>query len=113
MEFLVHIVVTAGLLMVVAYLVKGIEVKDGRVALLSALTLGLANAVVRPLLVLVTFPLTVLTLGLFLIVVNALMLMLAAAIVKGFHIKGLKQALIGSVLLSVLNLAVSAIFGIG
>ena len=113
MEFLVHIVVTAGLLMVVAYLVEGIEVKDGKVALLSALTLGLANAVVRPLLVLITFPLTVLTLGLFLIVVNALMLMLAAAIVKGFHIGGLKQALIGSVLLSVLNLAVSVIFGIG
>ena len=81
MEFIVHILVTAGLLMVVGRIVSDIEVDDGMAALKGAVVLGLANAVVRPVVTLLTLPLTILTLGLFVFVVNALMLMLAAAIV--------------------------------
>ena len=112
MEFLLHIVLTAGLLLLVAHFVNGFEIKSGKIALWSALVLGLVNGLIRPVLVTLTLPLTVLTLGLFLIVINAGMLKLAAVIVKGFDIKGFRPALIGSVLLSLLNLTVSAVFGI-
>lgn len=109
-EFLLHLVVTAILLFVVGKIVSGIEVRDARAALLGALVLGIANAVVRPILVFLTLPLTIVTLGLFLFVVNAVMLMLAAALVDGLRVRGFGAALAGSVLLSLLNLAVSVIF---
>ena len=109
--FVLHIVVTAGLLMFVGHLVSGIEIRDGKAALFGALALGLANAVVRPILVALTFPITLLTLGLFLWVVNALMLMLAAAFVDGFKVENFKAAFWGSVLLGLLNLALHA-FGL-
>jgi putative membrane protein len=109
-EFVLHVVVTAVLLFVVGRIVPGIEVRDARAALIGALVLGVANAVVRPVLVLLTLPFTILTLGLFLFVVNALMLLLAAAFVDGFKVRGFGPALAGSVLLSLLNLAVSVVF---
>jgi putative membrane protein len=109
-QFLLHVVVTAVLLFVVGRIVPGIEVRDAKAALWSALVLGIANGIVRPVLVFLTLPLTILTLGLFLFVVNALMLMLAAALVDGFKVRGFGSALIASLLLSMLNLAVSAIF---
>ncbi len=111
-QFAVHLLVTAALLSVVGHLVSGIEVEDGPAALFGALVLGFANAVVRPILVMLTLPLTFLTFGLFLWVVNAFMLMLTAAFVPGFHVKGFKAALWGSLLLGLLNLAVSALFGL-
>jgi len=110
LQFLAHVVVTALLLFVVGKIVPGIEVRDGKAALWGALVLGIANGVLRPILVLFTLPLTILTLGLFLFVLNALMLMLAAALVDGFRVRGFGAALVGSLLLSLLNLAVSAIF---
>jgi putative membrane protein len=103
MGFIVHVVVTAVLLFVIGRLVSGIHVRDGKAALVGALVLGLANAFVRPVLVLLTLPVTVVTLGLFLLVVNALMLALAAAFVDGFEIDGFGAALVGAVLLSVMN----------
>ena len=84
MEFLLHVVVTAGLLLLVAHWVKGFEIQSGKIALWSALVLGLVNGLVRPVLFF-------LTLGLFLIVINAAMLKLAAGIVKGFNIRGLRS----------------------
>ena len=110
LQFLLHLVVTAILLFVVGKIVSGIDVRDAKAALWGALVLGIANAIVRPVLVLLTLPLTIITLGLFLFVVNAVMLMLAAALVDGFKVRGFGSALVGSVLLSLLNLAVSAIF---
>ena len=112
LQIVVHMLVTAGLLMVVSRIVSGIEVEDGMAALKGALVLGLANAFLRPLLVVLTLPLTVLTLGLFVFILNALMLMLAASFVRGFKVNGFGAALWGSVLLGVLNLAVAWIFGI-
>ena len=111
MQFIWHILVTSVLLFVLGKVVDGIEVRDGKAALVGALVLGLANAFVRPLLVLLTLPVTVLTLGLFLIVVNALMLMLAAAIVEGFEVKGFGSAIWGSIGLALLNLLVGIFFG--
>ena len=111
-EFIAQLIVVAVLLFVVAKIVPGIEVKSGGSALGAALVLGLVNALVRPLVVFLTLPITLLTLGLFLLVVNALMFMLAAAIVPGFSVKGLVPALLGSLLLSVFSVIVSAVFGI-
>ena len=74
MLFIAHLVITAGLLLVVANLVEGISIDGWGAALLGALMLGLANACVRPLMILLTLPLTVLTFGLFLLVVNGITL---------------------------------------
>ena len=109
--FLLRLLISAGLLLVVARVVNGIEVRDWVAALLAALALGIVNAIVRPLLILLTLPLTILTLGLFLFVVNALMLQLAAYFVPGFRVAGFGPALLGSILLTVLNLGVSMLVG--
>jgi len=105
--FLVNLLISAGLLLVVAHVVTGIEVRDWGAALLAALVLGVVNAVVRPILVMLTLPLTIVTLGLFLFVVNALMLQLAAYFVPGFKVAGFGAALLGSLLLTILNVGVS------
>jgi len=109
--FLVNLVISAALLLIVAHVVTGIEVRDWVAALLAALVLGIMNAVVRPLLILLTLPLTILTLGLFLFVVNALVLQLAAYFVPGFRVAGFGPALWGSLLLTLLNLGVSMLVG--
>ena len=106
-QFVLHLVVTAALLSVVGYLVSDIDVEDGTAAVIGALVLGLANAFIRPILVVLTLPITFLTLGLFIWVVNAFMLKLTAAFVPGF-----RAAMAGSLLLGILNFAVSALFGI-
>jgi len=108
-QFLAHLVVTAALLLLVANLVRGVHVQGWGPAILGALALGLVNAFVRPLMVLLTLPLTVLTFGLFLLVVNALMLWLVAALVPGIRVQGFGAALLGSLLLTLLNLGVAAI----
>lgn len=106
LSFLVHLVLTAALLLVVANVVRGFEVKSFGSALIGALVLGLVNAVVRPILAFLTFPLTIVTLGLFLLVINALMLWLMSALVPGIRIRGFLPALLASVLLAVLNLII-------
>ncbi len=111
MSFIVHILVTTVLLFLLGQMVDGIEVRDGKAAFFGALTLGLANAIVRPLLIMLTLPVTILTLGLFLLVVNPLMLMLAAAFVDGFEVEGFRAAMWGSVGLAVMNLFVGMMFG--
>ena len=111
-QFAVHLIVTAALLFFVGRLVSGIEVEDAGSAVAGALVLGFANAFIRPLLVLLTFPITFLTLGLFIWVVNAFMLKLTANFVPGFRVEGFKAAMIGSLLLGILNMAVSGFFGI-
>ena len=111
-QFALHLIVTAALLSVVGSLVSGIEVDDGTAAMVGALVLGFANAFIRPILVVLTLPITFLTLGLFVWVVNAFMLKLTAAFVPGFKVEGFGAAMVGSLLLGVLNVAISLFFGI-
>ena len=111
MEFIAHIFVTTVLLFILGRVVEGVEVRDGKAALVGAFALGLANAVIRPLLLKLTLPITFLTLGLSIVFVNALMLMLAAAFVDGFEIKGFGAALWGSLGLGVMNFLVGMMFG--
>ncbi len=112
MGFIVHTLVSAVLLYVVGRLVSGIEVRDGKAAVFGALGLGLANAFVRPILIKLTLPITVITLGLFVFVVNALMIMLAAAFVDGFEVDDFPSALWAALALSLMNFLVGMFFGL-
>ena len=86
----------------------GVHVDNFTAAMLAALVIGLLNAFVRPLLVVLTLPITVLTLGLFLFVINALTFQMASGLLDGFHVTGFWQALLGSVLYSVASLIIDA-----
>jgi putative membrane protein len=112
LAFLAHWILTAALLLLVARLVQGVDVRGWGPALIGALVLGLVNAIVRPIMVFLTLPLTILTLGLFLLVINALMLWLVAALVPGIRVRGFVPALLGSLLLTVLNVVIAAVLGI-
>lgn len=112
MGFIIHTLVSAGLLYIVGRLVDGIEVRDGKAAIFGALGLGLANALVRPILIKLTLPITIITLGLFAFVVNALMIMLAAAFVDGFEVDDFPSALWAALALGVMNFLVAMFFGI-
>ena len=96
----------------ITYLVPGIHVSGFLVALLAALVIGIVNALVRPLLILLTLPVTVLTLGLFLLVIKALLFGLAAWLVPGFTVDGVGAAVLGSVLYWLASLAINALLGI-
>lgn len=110
-EILVHLVVTAALILLIARFVSGIDVKGWGSAFIGAIVLGLVNGLIRPVMILLTLPLTVVTLGLFLLVINALMLWLSASLVPGIRVQGFGAALVGSVLLCLLNFAVAVVFG--
>ena len=110
-EFLAHLIVSAALLLLVANLVPGIKVEGWGAAFIGALVLGLVNAIVRPIMFLLTLPLTVLTFGLFMLVINALMLWLVAALVPGFTVRGFGAAFLGSLLLTLLNVGVAVVAG--
>lgn len=100
-------IVNAAMLLLVAYLYSGVQVETFTAALIAAVVLGLANAVVRPILILLTLPVTVLTLGLFLFVINALLFWGVAEIVPGFRVTGFAAALLGSILYSLATLVTS------
>jgi len=100
-------IVNAAALMLVAYLYPGVAVTSFGAALMAALVLGLVNAVIRPILVVLTLPVTVLTLGLFLFVINALLFWLVAEVVQGFQVGGFGSALLGSILYSLITLLTS------
>ena len=100
-------IVNAAALLLVAYLYPGVQVQDFVAALFAALVLGLVNAVIRPLLVILTLPVTLLTLGLFLFVINAFLFWLVAELVKGFTVTSFGAALIGSILYSLITLVTS------
>lgn len=109
MPFLARLIVSALSLGLAAYLIPGFDV-DGWVTLaLAALLLGLVNAVIKPILIFLTFPITVLTLGLFLIVLNAGMLGLVAWLLPGFSIDGLVPAVLGWLIVTVVGWVASQI----
>jgi putative membrane protein len=111
LAFLVHLVLTAALLLIVAKLVSGVEVSGWGPAILGALVLGIVNAVVRPVMVFLTLPFTVITFGLFLLVINALVLWLVAALVPGVRVKGFGPAFLGALLLTALNIVIALVLG--
>ncbi|MDA0328025.1 MAG: phage holin family protein [Gemmatimonadetes bacterium] len=111
MDLIIHILLNAVLLFIVGRMVDGIEVRDGKAAIFGAIVLGLANASVKKLLLVLTLPITLITFGLFVLVINALMLMLAAAFVDGFEIEDFSAAMWGSIAFSVINFLAGMFFG--
>ena len=104
-------VLNAAALLLVAYIYPGVTVDSFLAALIAALVLGLVNAVIRPLLVILTLPVTVLTLGLFLFVINALLFWFVANVVQGFHVAGFWAALLGSIIYSIVTTVVGWVLG--
>jgi putative membrane protein len=102
-SFLVHWLITAGALALASRIVGGIHVASLGTLALSALVLGLVNAIVRPILVVLTLPITILTLGLFYLVVNGVAFTLAAALVPGFHVASFGSAVLGALAVSILS----------
>ena len=109
--FAIRLAITALGLWLAQRIVPGIEIHGNGTLVVAALLLGLMNAVVRPLVVLFTLPITVLTLGLFLLVVNAAMLGLVAALLDGFQVAGFGAALLGSLLVSLTSWVASWYIG--
>ena len=106
MKLILNWLCSAAALLAVAYLYSGVVVSSFAGALVAAAVLGALNMVLRPILVLLTLPVTLVTLGLFLFIVNALMFWAAAGLVSGFNVTGFGAALIGSLLYSMLQLAI-------
>jgi putative membrane protein len=102
-RLLLHWILSALAVWIVAKIVPGISVSGPTAALIAALVIGLINATLGLLLKILTFPLTILTLGLFWFVINAIMLELAASLVRGFEVRGFVPALIGAVVLSLVS----------
>jgi putative membrane protein len=108
MGFLVRLVVNAAALWVAAQLVPGIAVSGFTPLLFAALVLGLINAIVRPILIILTLPLTLLTLGLFIFVLNAFCLWLTSRIVPGFQVQTFGAALLGALVVSIVSWLLTA-----
>ena len=106
MKLIIKWLCSAAALLAVAYLYSGVVVTSFASALIAAAVLGALNTVVRPVLVLLTLPVTLVTVGLFLFVINALMFWLAASLVSGLNVNGFAAALIGSLIYSVLQLTI-------
>jgi putative membrane protein len=108
MSFLLQWLVSGLAIIITAYLLPGVKLTGFFAALVTALILGLINAFIRPVLILLTLPLNILTLGLFTLVINALLIMLAAAIVPGFTVQGFWWALLFGLVLAIVNYALGA-----
>jgi len=114
MKLLSKWLLNAAALLAIAHLYQGVQISSFGAAMLAALVVGLFNALLRPILVVLTFPVTVLSLGLFLFVINALMFWGAASVLEGFEVDGFGAALLGSLLYTaigmVINLALDRLF---
>jgi putative membrane protein len=106
---LVRWLLLAGALLLVAHLYPGVVVKSFTSALIAAFVLGLLNTLLRPILVLLTLPVTVLSLGLFLFVINALMFWAAASVLEGLAVTGFAAALIGSLIYSLCGMVIDVV----
>ena len=109
MGFLARVVVNALAIMLAASILPGISVNGIVPALAAAVLLGLVNAFVRPVLLILTLPITLLTLGLFLFVLNGLCFWLVASVVKGFHVAGFGSAMLGALVVSIVSWIVTAL----
>lgn len=107
MGFLIRAIVNALAIWLATEIVPGIEARSVTTVVVAALVLGLVNAIVRPLLLVLTLPLTLVTLGLFLFVLNALCLWLTSAVVPGFEVRGFWPAFWGALIVSALSWAVN------
>lgn len=111
-KFLLRWISMAISLIIIAKLFNNIHIAGFSVALWAAAIFGLANTIIKPVLILLTLPLNIVTLGLFTFVVNGIILKLSAGIVKGFAVGGLFGAILASIILSIVNLAITGFLGV-
>ena len=111
MRIILKWLLSAVALLAVAYLYPGVQVNSFGSALLAAAVIGLLNMIVRPVLVVLTLPVTIVTLGLFLFVINALLFWAASGLLSGFQVSGFVAALIGSLIYSLLGVIIEAALG--
>lgn len=110
MMLLLRWTIGAAAVYVAAYLVPGVHIANAWAAFIAALIIGLVNALVRPILLVLTLPITVLTLGLFTLVINALMFWLASSVVKGFDVTNFKAAFLGALVYWLISWFVNNLF---
>ncbi len=105
MNFIVQLIISTLAVLISSYLLPGVNIEGNSfvTALIVAAVLAFLNAIVKPIMVILTIPITIVTLGLFLLVINALMIMLAARLVPGFHVNGFWWALLFSLILSIIT----------
>jgi len=103
MRFLINWLITTIAILISAHLLPGVAIRSFKAAVVTALVLGLINAIIRPILIVLTFPLTILTLGLFIFVLNALLVLLTSAIVPGFDVRNFWWALLFSLVFSLVS----------
>ena len=112
MYFIIRLLINMVAILIIAYLLpKMIQVDSWIAALVAAFLLGVANTFIRPLLVVLTLPLTVVTFGLFLLLINGLLLWLVSALVRGFYVNGFWGAVIGAILISIVSWILSSFVG--
>ena len=110
-RFLIHWLVIALALWVTAYVLPGVSVDSTQALAIAAIVLGLVNALIRPVLTILTLPITILTLGLFYLVINGLTFLLASKLVPGFHVGGFWWAVLGALLVSIISSFVGGVAG--
>ena len=109
MRIVLKVLLNAAAILVAAYFMDGIVVRSASAALIAGLVLGVVNAIIRPVLLVLTFPITLLTLGLFIFVINALCLALTAALVPGFEVAGFWSALGGALVVTIVSWILNAL----
>lgn len=109
MRFLLRLLLNGVAVLLAAYLIPGLHLADAGTALIAGIALGLVNAIVRPVLILLTLPFTLLTLGLFIFVINAICLALVAWLVPGFTISGFGAAFLGALVITITSWLLSAL----
>src|ERR1700710_1232160 len=109
MAVLLTWLINALALLIITYIVPSIQIKSFGTALIVAIVLGLINTIIRPVLIVLTLPVTILTLGLFILVVNALCFWLCASLLKGFEVSGFWSAFFGSILYSIVSWLLAAL----
>lgn len=109
MKLLLGWAINAGVLLLMPYILPAVQVRDFGAALIAALVLGLLNAIVRPILVVLTLPVTMVTLGLFILVINGLMFWLASRLLDGFQVASFGWAIVAALLFSLISWVVSTV----
>jgi putative membrane protein len=111
MGFIIKVLITAVAVYVAAYLLPGVTITDVKTTIIVALVLALLNTFIKPILVILTIPITIITLGLFLLIINALMVKWAASLVSGFNVDDWWSALLVSLIVTVVSYILNAIIG--
>ncbi len=112
MKFIARWFVSALSIYIIAYLMVGVNVSSFEATLLAAAILGIVNTFIKPLLIVLTLPISVITLGLFTFIINGIVLKLTAGLVSGFEVRGLLDAIIGSILISAVNMILGGLLGV-